>query len=73
MLLQKCGGETIITIDKNEHYKYLGVTQVRGIDEDLVKLELIGKMLSKVKAVLKTKLSGIKILKAILPSQHIKF
>lgn len=64
-LLQRTGGGIISAMHKNEHYKYLGYAQARGIDDTAVKKELLKTFEDKLKAVLKTKLSAINIVTAV--------
>lgn len=64
-LLQRTGGGVIASMEKDERYKYLGYVQSRGIDYAIVKKDLIQTTKSKLKSVLKTKLSGINMVRAI--------
>jgi hypothetical protein len=52
-------------MDENESYKYLGMQQTRGIEHKHIKETLKKKFFKRVEAVLKTKLSGKHIIKAI--------
>jgi hypothetical protein len=52
-------------MDENESCKYLGMQQTRGIEHKHIKETLKKKFFKRVEAVLKTKLSGKHISKAI--------
>jgi hypothetical protein len=52
-------------MDENELYKYLGMQQTGGIEHKYIKETLKKKFFKRVEAVLKTKLSGKHIIKAI--------
>jgi hypothetical protein len=52
-------------MDEKELYKYLGMQQIRGIEHKHIKETLKKKFIKRVEAVLKTKLSGKHIIKAI--------
>lgn len=64
-LLQASGGGTILAMDRDEHYKYLGAAQALGIDDARVKTELKETVSRKLKAILRTKLSGLNTVQAV--------
>jgi hypothetical protein len=58
-------GGAVEPMDENESYKYLGMQQTCGIEHKHIKETLKKKFFKRVKAVLKTKVNGKHIIKAI--------